>query len=149
MLQSMAREIPWTCGVWNFIQYHGACDSWELGRLVFTPIPRHPWPYSGEMCLFSSLQSHDGGHSVYAWHSVFASILRCRRFLRVGVFGILFIPTTSLAVLSRAVRFFLCSNTKVGEIPELLHYSPYLKKFVNILPTSHHNAGRLGAHHFY
>ena len=148
-LQSMVREIPCTCGVRPLLQSHGVCDSWGLGRLVFTPITWHPRSSSGELCIFPLLRSHDGGHSMYAWCSAFALILRCRQFLGVGAFGLCFITTASLAALSGAVHFLLRSNPKAGEIPDLLHYSLNLTICSNRPPPSHHKAGRLSAHHVY
>ena len=49
----------------------------------------------------------------------------------------------------RSCAFFLRSNPKAGEIPDLLHYSPNLTICSNRLPPYHHEAGRLSAHHVY
>ena len=47
----------------------------------------------------------------------------------------------------RRCHFFLHSNAKAGEIPDLLHYSPNLKICSNWQPPYHHEAGRLSAYH--
>ena len=150
-------------GGWSFSLWSNTWRGIFRGRvafgLCFNPTARAiPGGWGG----WYSLQSHvilvrpQESCAFFLWSNPTVGGILCTRVVRpllqlVGVrtFGIFFIPTASLAVLSGAVHFLLCSNPKAGEIPNWLHYSHYLKIYSNQLPPYHNKSGRLSAHHFY